>query len=126
MWNCILPANWLPVCRRGLFLGMTVRLVQGLAGFLLAFVLAGCQTPGNNPPPPNGDADSAEAEAALQMRAEASAHYAAAVIHSLNEEAAEAAQEYDAATRKDPDNEALVLDVSRRLVQMRQVEAARG
>jgi tetratricopeptide (TPR) repeat protein len=102
-----------------------LRLVQGLAGILLALLLAGCQMPGKIPPSTNGDGDSAASETALQMRAEASAHYAAAIIHALNEEATEAAQEYDAATRKDPDNEALVLEVSRRLVQMRQVEAAR-
>jgi len=59
------------------------------------------------------------------MRAEASAHYAAAVIHSLNDQPTEAAREYDAAARNDPDNEALALEISRRLVQARQPEPAR-
>jgi len=92
---------------------------------LLAILLAGCHTPGNGKPSAAEAADSPPGEAALQMRAEASAHYATAVIHSLNEDAAAAAEEFDQATRKDPDNEALVLEVSRRLVQMRQPERAR-
>jgi len=59
------------------------------------------------------------------MRAEASAHFGAGVIHALKEEPAEAADEFAQATRKDPGNEELVMEVSRRLVQMRQIERAR-
>ncbi len=50
-------------------------------------------------------------------RIEAHAHYSAAVIHEANGEPALALQEYYQAARKDPADEALVLEVSRRFLQ---------
>ena len=104
---------------------MTLRLVRTLPGIFLVGLIAGCHTPGAGQPPASTSADTANGEAALQRRAEASAHFAAAVIHLLNDEPAEAAEDFDQATRQDPANEALALEVSRRLVQMRQPERAR-
>ena len=63
-------------------------------------------------------------ERAAERRAEAHAHYAAGVIHEMNNEQQAASDEYYQAAMLDPDNETLVLDVSRRLLQAKQPERA--
>ncbi len=55
---------------------------------------------------------------------EAHAHYAQAVIHELNNDQEHALKEYYEAARSDLANEALTLEVSRRLLQARQTEKA--
>src|SRR5688572_3730893 len=55
----------------------------------------------------------------LERRAEAHAHYATAIIHELNDEPEQAADELFQAALKDPNNEALVLDVTRKLLQFK-------
>jgi tetratricopeptide (TPR) repeat protein len=56
--------------------------------------------------------------------AEAHAHYAAAVIHEINEETDAALEEYAMAAIDDPEDEVLVLEVSRRLLQNKRPERA--
>src|SRR4029077_2351985 len=67
-------------------------------------------------------------ELALDRReerlAQAHAHYAAGVLHDLNEETQAALQEYYLAAFSDPENERLVLEVSRRFLQNKQPEKA--
>jgi tetratricopeptide (TPR) repeat protein len=55
---------------------------------------------------------------------EAHAHYGAGIIHELNDEPELALQEYVQAALKDPGDETLVLDVSRRLLQANQASKA--
>jgi tetratricopeptide (TPR) repeat protein len=64
------------------------------------------------------------AEPAIDALAEAHAHYAAGVIHEMNEDGEAALQEYHQAALGDPDNEALIMEVSRRFLQKKQPEKA--
>ena len=63
-------------------------------------------------------------ERAAEKRAEAHAHYAAGVVHEMNLEPQAAWEEYYQAAVLDPGDEALILDVSRRLLQAKQTERA--
>jgi tetratricopeptide (TPR) repeat protein len=63
-------------------------------------------------------------ETELEIRARAHAHYAAGVIHDLNEEPDLALQEYYKAAANDPDDESLILEISRRLILAKQPEKA--
>ena len=96
-------------------------------------LLAGCHTPpvgrgshaakappGANVLPLNGRA----AERDLRMRAEAQAHYAAAIIHELNEERELALEEFFRAAQANPDDETLTLEVTRRLLPNKQSDKA--
>jgi tetratricopeptide (TPR) repeat protein len=60
----------------------------------------------------------------VDRRAEAHAHYGTAIIHELNEEPEKAADELFQAALKDPRNEILVLDVTRRLLQFKKTDKA--
>src|SRR5437773_10894226 len=94
-----------------------------------ALLGAGCGTL-----PPRHEASQPDSErgaqpvtdAQAEALARAHAHYAAAVIHRLNDEPAAALQEYYQAAIGDPDDEALVLEVSHRLLQGKQVDKALG
>jgi tetratricopeptide (TPR) repeat protein len=55
---------------------------------------------------------------------EAHAHYAAGVIHDVREEPEKALEEYYQAAIADPDNEPLILEVSRRFLQNKQPDKA--
>jgi tetratricopeptide (TPR) repeat protein len=59
-------------------------------------------------------------------QAEAHAHYAAGVIHDINEESDLALEEFYKAAMADPGNEQLVLELSRRFLQAKQPEKALG
>jgi tetratricopeptide (TPR) repeat protein len=61
---------------------------------------------------------------AEEQRAEAFARFARGIIHEMNEEPAEAFEQFYQAALSDPDNESLVLDVARRLIQSKQGEKA--
>jgi tetratricopeptide (TPR) repeat protein len=63
-------------------------------------------------------------ERSAERRAEAHAHYAAGIIHEMNDERQAAAEEYYQAAMLDPSDEDLVLEVSRRLLQAKQPERA--
>jgi tetratricopeptide (TPR) repeat protein len=59
-----------------------------------------------------------------EKAAAAHAHYAAGVIHEMNDESEAALREYQQAALKDPANEDLVLEVARRFVQNKRLEKA--
>jgi tetratricopeptide (TPR) repeat protein len=63
-------------------------------------------------------------DAELQKIAQAHAHYGAGVIAEVSEQSDTALKEYSQAALKDPENEPLVLEVSRRFVQNKQPEKA--
>jgi len=87
-------------------------------------LVAGCSsaTPRHNP----GSATKHERtdEASAETLAEAHAHFAAGVVREMNNEQAAATEEYYQAAMLDPGDEQLVLDVSRRLLQLKQPERA--
>ena len=56
--------------------------------------------------------------------ASAHAHYAAGIIAEMNGDAATACDEFQRAVTEDPDDEALLLDVTRRLLQKKRAEKA--
>jgi tetratricopeptide (TPR) repeat protein len=60
----------------------------------------------------------------MKKRAAAHAHYAAGVVHELNDEPELALREYQKAALDDPTDETLILDVSQRFLQNRQPEKA--
>lgn len=60
----------------------------------------------------------------MERRATAHAHYAAAVIHELNDQTEPALKEYTLAVRNDPTDEDLLVEVSQRLLQARQFKQA--
>jgi tetratricopeptide (TPR) repeat protein len=100
------------------------------AGGLL---LAGCGTVGpktKSSGPAIGDSKAPPAAAvssnavAPEELAGAHAHYAAGVIHELNGEVASALEEFSKAALADPDDDSLVLDVSRRFLIRKQPERA--
>ncbi len=61
---------------------------------------------------------------AVERRTEAHARYAAAILHDWDEEPEEAAAEFYKAAIADPGNESLVLEVSQRLLQLKQIDKA--
>jgi tetratricopeptide (TPR) repeat protein len=67
---------------------------------------------------------SAPMDAAGDKLARAHAHYGAGVIHDMNEEPDQALSEYCQAAASDPSNETLMLEVTRRLLQQKQLEKA--
>src|SRR5262249_53946073 len=56
--------------------------------------------------------------------AEAHAHYATAIVYEADDQPELALQEYYLAALKDPDNEPLVLEISRRFIQAKKLESA--
>ncbi len=107
--------------------------VAALGGLLFA----GCASPSKKEPraPAQADAGPAKPEPTngsplilspeeLDRRAEAHARYASAIIHELNEEPELAADELYQAALNDLENESLVLDVTRRLLQFKKNDKA--
>jgi tetratricopeptide (TPR) repeat protein len=101
-------------------------------GLVVAFssmLLSGCrsstghESSGSEPsaviakPGPALDADA-------EKVARAHAHYGAGIIHDMNEETGPALEEYYQAALEDPDNERLVLEVSRRFLKEKQQDKA--
>ena len=66
----------------------------------------------------------ANEKAGPQKLASAHAHYAAGVVLELNNETDLALEEFQRAAKEDPDNETLILEVSRRLLQYKQPDKA--
>jgi tetratricopeptide (TPR) repeat protein len=64
------------------------------------------------------------AELPLEKAAQAHAHFGAGVVHEMNGENTAALDEYYQAARIDPTDEAMLLDVSRRLLQGKQFDKA--
>lgn len=65
-----------------------------------------------------------EADWPAEKLAKAHAHYSAGVIHEMNNEEDAAVDEYRQAALNDPDNEGLILEVTRRLVQRKEFDKA--
>jgi tetratricopeptide (TPR) repeat protein len=84
--------------------------------FIATALVAGCRSAGSR--------RLAMEPSGMHRRMAAHAHYAAAVVHDLNEETAPALQEYVLAVRNDPADEELLLEVSQRLLQARQFKQA--
>jgi tetratricopeptide (TPR) repeat protein len=97
---------------------------------LIGLLPAGCRTaPADKSTPGRKPAEKVVArpaadDRALRTEAEAHAHYAAGVIHDLNNETDAALEEFQQAARKDPTNDELILEVSGRLLQSKQTEKA--
>ena len=93
-------------------------------------ILAGCTSASKprNLLAKNTKEAAAEAEdrspAAVERRVEAHARYATGVVLDLNDESEEAVDEYFKAAMADVRDEQLVLEVTRRLLQLRQQEKA--
>ncbi len=108
-------------------------LVLLLAGILPVLLAAGCGTtrPRNAATaeaPANADsalhASPRAEEAALEKKADAHAHYAAAVLHEMNDEQPQALEDYYQAALEDPTDDGLLLEVSERLLRARQPDKA--
>lgn len=104
---------------RGLAVWLSVSLVSGCAGRLARPV---------HHPPVKTEAAEAKRDTTddqpAQRLAQAHAHYAAGVIHEMNEEREAALEEYYQAASEDPANEEMLLDVSGRFLQNKQPEKA--
>ena len=93
-----------------------------------SMLVGGCRTPQStqhrNSPAENSDAPKigAQLDPSSERAADAHAHYAAGVVHELDEEPEAALQEYYQAALRDPDNEALILQVSDRLLHRKQYD----
>jgi tetratricopeptide (TPR) repeat protein len=116
----------MPSC---LQLGPAVPVLTVLSAALLLF--AGCANgPGKRDAAARarGSAQASDtvdySDAAVAARTQAYAHYSAAVLHDLNEEPEKAAHEFHEAAMANPADEALVLEASQRLLQLKQREQA--
>jgi tetratricopeptide (TPR) repeat protein len=98
-----------------------------------AWLAAGCRTAPVNPGARGGGSaamagegrEGKRAEASnLDHRARAHAHYAAGVIHDLNNERERALEEFYLAAKAGPEDEELILEVSRQFIQNKQPEKA--
>src|SRR5690242_6817025 len=93
-------------------------------------LLPGCQSrPVQKSTPASRVADSDSIRAGgidrpAEKAAQAHAHYAAAIIHDMNDETEAALEDYYKAASDDPQDEALVLEVSRRLIQNKRLDKA--
>lgn len=87
--------------------------------------LTGCRTADvRSRPDAKSAAQEVPDEPRIEELARAHAHYAAGVIHELNSDASAANTEYRQAAGHDSADEALVLDVSRRLMQAKDLQGA--
>jgi tetratricopeptide (TPR) repeat protein len=104
--------------------------VWGTAVAISSLLVAGCHSHSlrpraAKPDPVKASAVRSPTSARQEAQvAQAHAHYAAGVIHELDEENAEALAEFYQAALLDPDNESLILEVSRRLLQDKQPQKA--
>jgi tetratricopeptide (TPR) repeat protein len=92
-------------------------------------LVAGCASTPPARPAATADTDTSPArETAIDLSAErvaqAHAHYAAGVVHEMNDETDAALREYYLAAEADPDDEGLILEVTRRFLQAKQPEKA--
>jgi tetratricopeptide (TPR) repeat protein len=102
------------------------------AVLLSGTLVLGCQAPparASKPmpaaePSPSGSIVARSPDVPPDQLAQAHAHYAAAVVHDMNDETEAALEDYYKAASDDPADEALVLEVTRRLIQNKQPEKA--
>lgn len=99
------------------------RLFIGLAVLLTSLLVApGCRTASLGKATPARSERAEELE--LVQRAESQAHFAAGVVHSLNENPSAAAEEFLLAAKSNPRDQELLLEVSSRLIESRQFPKA--
>src|SRR5882672_3953185 len=104
--------------------------LSGMALATITLMATGCHsTSSRHDPGPERNAGivsnrSNSISATNEKSAKAHAHYAAGVIHDINDEAEASLQEYYEAAIADPENDTLTLEVSRRFVQNKQPEKA--
>jgi tetratricopeptide (TPR) repeat protein len=112
---------------------MLARSVRRPCAVLLAvcaLAAGGCHStpasraPARKEPPPPAPKPSTAAAWPAEKLAQAHAHYAAGVIHEMNQETEAALQDYYQAAMNDPDNETLILEVTRKFLQNKQPEKA--
>src|SRR5262245_43593586 len=96
-------------------------LIIGLSGLLL---LNGCHTPPKRSVEAPDDRVATERDRTVDRRARTHAHYAAGLLHDMNNEGDKALDEFFKAAQSDPRDEVLVLEVTRRLSQNKQFEKA--
>src|SRR5438445_1409273 len=102
--------------------------VRGTVWILCGLLVAGCKTGPRAQVRPQKSRSLADTlqlgDAALEKKAQAHAHYAAGIINEVEEQPEAALKEYYQAALKDPENEGLVLEVSKRFLQNKQAESA--
>jgi tetratricopeptide (TPR) repeat protein len=112
---------------------MPFRVAWFVSLFAGILVLAGCSTASRsiaarawttNDAPTTAANVRRESPEEVERRAEAHAHFLAALSADLNNETECAEQEYEKALENDPTNEALAIDLSRRFVQRKDYEHA--
>jgi tetratricopeptide (TPR) repeat protein len=94
-------------------------------------LLVGCAST-QSPPIPHASADAFDTpvtpetgtDLPAEKIAQAHAHYSAGVVHEMNDETDAALREYYVAAEGDPDDEGLILEVTRRLLQARHPDKA--
>jgi len=99
-----------------------------LLGLPFLLLLIGCRSISNR----HAASDSTEVRSVdeeaddldIALKAEAHAHYGSGVIYDLNGEGEEALREFEEAAKLDPENESLVMDVTRRFLSAKQPEKA--
>jgi tetratricopeptide (TPR) repeat protein len=95
-----------------------------------SLLVTGCGSAPGRKPAPQGDLHAAAVkrerveDRSADRLAKAHAHYSAGILHEMGGEPRAAAEEYYQAALLDPDDEALVLEVSRRLLQSKQSDRA--
>jgi tetratricopeptide (TPR) repeat protein len=89
-----------------------------------SLLVAGCSSTPATPSSSSAIKRERAEDAAAEKRSDAHAHYAAGVVHEMNNEQAAATEDYYQAALLDRGNEDLVLEVSRRLLQSKQPEKA--
>ena len=101
-----------------------------MVGAMGAMLVAGCSTPhryGAAPHQSEAPAEAAEPASSKELdkkQVEAHAHYAQGLIYDLDDEPALALKEFSAAAADDPSDEELVMELTRRYVQLKQPEQA--
>jgi tetratricopeptide (TPR) repeat protein len=99
------------------------------AAVLCGLLVAGCQSRPARVSSPTAEQVSlasarGDADRPAEKVAQAHAHYSSAIIHDMNDETEAALEDYYNAASDDPQDEGLVLEVSRRLIQNRQLDKA--
>lgn len=104
--------------------------LRGLSAVIGVVVAAGCASPRPTARPATADAldtppvQEAAPDLSAEKVAQAHAHYAAGVVHEMDDEADAALREYYLAAEADPDDEGLILEVTRRFLQAKQPDKA--
>lgn len=105
---------------------------RGAALALAGALLVGCKAPAHKAPPsqsafatlPVDTSADPSTDSPEERLSKAHAHYAAGVVHEVDDDLDAALREYELAALADPDDEGLALEVSRRLMQNKETDKA--